>query len=467
MSYINRKYERQFFEYLSYIQSYMSARPLNLGGVSGPGGGSGGPPGGIIGYLPQTRVAYDSTEAATLATPVSGASLLDNLNHIRYRLVQVEGGGSGVLNIEYGDTVIVSNATVLNFEGDGVSDVINEGGGKATVVISGAGDQVKVSSDDTTRDYLEGKVVAGTNVTITTLNPGGNEQLEISASGIGGGGGDPATWAEVLSGTVTDKFVAPATTPITFEESFGEYATYLRYFADGGNIGSGRGANAIDLQAGRWTANDVPKAYLSTIIGGESNQITEDGYGSIIVGGAGTVMEGAQAGTLAGSNHQVTQNASSAVILGGNALLADNVGEIVHGWSNLQQGDAQHMLMVVQGNTTSATAVNLSLSGGLDYPKLPDFSTQLVKARVVARRTDTPGVFENAAFEMEVIHHVDDTGLAALIGQTKTIIQNTSGSLTWDVTFSGSNRNLFVRVTGEAGKTIRWVAFVDIVQAIG
>src|SRR3989304_5413016 len=318
MSYINRKYERQFFEYLSYIQSYMSARPLNLGGVSGPGGGSGGPPGGLIGYLPQTRVAYDSTEAATLATPVSGASLLDNLNHIRYRLVQVEGGGSGVLNIEYGDTVIVSNATVLNFEGDGVSDVINEGGGKATVVISGAGDQVKVSSDDTTRDYLEAKIVAGTNITVTTLNPGGSEQLEISASGTGGGG-DPATWAEVLSGTVTDKFVAPATTPITFEYDAGidEYGAYIRHFADGGNIGAGRAGASLDLQLGRWSADDVPKSYLSTLIGGDGNRITNNADGSIIAGGFSTVIDSTYAGALA-TGATVISGALSAVVGGSN-----------------------------------------------------------------------------------------------------------------------------------------------------
>lgn len=43
--------------------------PLNLGGISGTGGGLGQPPGGYIGQLPQTKVSYDTTEAATLFTP--------------------------------------------------------------------------------------------------------------------------------------------------------------------------------------------------------------------------------------------------------------------------------------------------------------------------------------------------------------------------------------------------------------
>jgi len=57
---------------------------LNLGGGSGSGGGSGTPPGGIIGQLIQKKVTYDTTESGTMCLPVSGVSLLDNLNRIRY-----------------------------------------------------------------------------------------------------------------------------------------------------------------------------------------------------------------------------------------------------------------------------------------------------------------------------------------------------------------------------------------------
>jgi len=48
---------------------------------------------------------------------------------------------------------------------------------------SGTGDElVKVSAADVAADYLDGKLVAGTNVTITLLNPGGVETLEIAAA---------------------------------------------------------------------------------------------------------------------------------------------------------------------------------------------------------------------------------------------------------------------------------------------
>lgn len=45
--------------------------------------------------------------------------------------------------------------------------------------------RVKVSLDDTTPGFLEDKIVAGTNISITTLNAGGNETFEISATGGG------------------------------------------------------------------------------------------------------------------------------------------------------------------------------------------------------------------------------------------------------------------------------------------
>jgi len=149
--------------------------PINLGGVTGEGGGSGVPIGGLIGQLIQTKVAYDTTEAESLYTPPSGQSLLDNLNHIRYNIAQrspaivvldeggqvasgvreldfigapvtVEvasgysdrvnvtisgtGGGGASLTVQEDDSPIVTDVTVLNFEG-GV-EVADEGSGKAT-----------------------------------------------------------------------------------------------------------------------------------------------------------------------------------------------------------------------------------------------------------------------------------------------------------------------------------------------
>lgn len=50
---------------------------------------------------------------------------------------------------------------------------------------AGADELAKVSSNDTTAGYLNGKIVAGSNITLNERSDGGNETLEISAS-VGG-----------------------------------------------------------------------------------------------------------------------------------------------------------------------------------------------------------------------------------------------------------------------------------------
>lgn len=49
----------------------------------------------------------------------------------------------------------------------------------------GSDGRVLISAADTTLDHLEDKLVEGTGISITKLNAGGNEQLEISTSGSG------------------------------------------------------------------------------------------------------------------------------------------------------------------------------------------------------------------------------------------------------------------------------------------
>ncbi len=69
---------------------------IYLGGSSGSNGGVGVPPGGFIGSLIQTKVAYDTTEAESL---LGSSSLVDNLNHIRHRIGALE-DTAGLTNLE-------------------------------------------------------------------------------------------------------------------------------------------------------------------------------------------------------------------------------------------------------------------------------------------------------------------------------------------------------------------------------
>ena len=161
------------------------ASSINLGGVPGSGGGSGGPPGGFYGQLIQAQVAYDTTEALVSGGPVaSGWSLVDNLNHIRFNINAKQ---SPLVIQNEGITVASGNFTVMNFVGSPVDAVFS--GGKVIVNISGTGGGagsglIKVSADDTTANYLENKLAAGNKITVATINPGGNEQSQITFAGI-------------------------------------------------------------------------------------------------------------------------------------------------------------------------------------------------------------------------------------------------------------------------------------------
>jgi len=90
--FINRNLENQLYEYFASMQAWNNTRPLNLGGVSVPSG-TGGPPGGFIGQLPQNRVTYDFVEASNSGMPASGWSIIDNLNHIIISAITITPSG--------------------------------------------------------------------------------------------------------------------------------------------------------------------------------------------------------------------------------------------------------------------------------------------------------------------------------------------------------------------------------------
>jgi len=224
------KYERTIFDYFNYFNRMQDIKPMILGGLPGASGGAGGHPGGFLGYLPQDRVSYDTTEAslsgfvsASAYNPsgiLINATLVDNLNHIRYRLGVVENlaFSAGTLSIEENQVLIASGITILNFAGS--AGVESTGAGEVTVTVSGGGvsdGKAKVSSDDTTANYLESKIVSGSNVTVTVLNPGGDEQISIAAAGSGLGTDELSKISgnDTTAGYLEDKIVAGSGVTLT------------------------------------------------------------------------------------------------------------------------------------------------------------------------------------------------------------------------------------------------------------
>jgi len=188
-------YEAVINELFNRVVRYLRAQPLNLGGYATVSGGGGGPPGGFQGYLPQTRVTFDESEADTWPIP-SGPTLVDNLNRIRYRLTVLEASGvggssSGVWNlvVEDDSEIVLSGVTVLDFTGS--LTVTPDGAHK--IIVSGAPSSSITVLDDLT-DVNAPSPIDGE---VLTWDSGTN--MWINAAPVAGSGTTSSGTGEILT----------------------------------------------------------------------------------------------------------------------------------------------------------------------------------------------------------------------------------------------------------------------------
>lgn len=126
-------------------------------------------------------------------------------------------------------------------------------------------------------------------------------------------------------------------------------------------------------------------------------------------------------------------------------------------------GDAQTGLYVLRNITTTATATELFLDGATGTQRLvvPNNSVWTFDILVAARRTDATG--GGAGYRFTGVLRKDTTaGSITFVGTpSKSILGETNTA--WDVALSAdtTNGSIKVNVTGEAAKTIRWVATVQ------
>lgn len=119
---------------------------------------------------------------------------------------------------------------------------IAAGGGVQKLFGSSSGasatDKVKITSADTLANYLASKISAGTNITLSTLNPGGNEQLQINAPAASVPTGNEDVYVDATNGSdVTGdgsignpyQTLAYAVTTITNPVNFAGFSTDLTF----------------------------------------------------------------------------------------------------------------------------------------------------------------------------------------------------------------------------------------------
>ncbi len=214
----------------------------------------------------------------------------------------------------------------------------------------------------------------------------------------------------------------------------------------------------------------------ATLSGGTGNK--SNGFHSTVGGGGNNQVTGNMSATISGGENGVASGAGS-VIPGGNdntasgyhstaagrGAIAGSNGMRSYGAKFTTNGDAQDSTVIMKRETTDATATGLSLDGSAGLV-IPVDTTWAIDGLIVARRTDADG--ESASFKFDALLKRDAGNTAGLVGTpVVTKVLSTAGN-TWTVTIgSATAGNLNITVTGEAGKTIRWLVTLRIAHVSG
>jgi hypothetical protein len=198
--------------------------------------------------------------------------------------------------------------------------------------------------------------------------------------------------------------------------------------------------------------NNLAQAQESSILGGTGHLAQTAAIGSAIVGGTSCMTSAPQSTAL------------------GNGARAQMYGQVAwaSGMFNAVNGDAQASSLVARCITTNATATEMFLDGATATQRmvLPSNATWVFDIMVVARRTDVDD--ESAGYRITgVIDRNAGAATTALVG-TPVVTVLAEDMAAWDVAVNANTTQgaLRIMVTGEAAKTIRWVARVELTQLL-
>lgn len=400
-------------------QSIGITSTMTLGGVSLQNNG----------YLVGTTTAGESFNIS--AWDVDGAA--------RVNFITLTANNTPTCNLS--DSVTKSGGYIYRAGG---TDVPLTDGGTGASTAAGA----RVSLELSTVKESESSTAAGTNA--VAVGGTGHTVDALNAAAIGGDGNlASATACAIIggSGNTVD----------------GNNQNCVIVGGDANEI-NGTGVNGGVISGG--TANSIA-SQNSFIASGSNNTIsTSIGYSAILAGFSNTIDTLADScSILSGYNNLITDSALGATAKGYYAKANKHGQHTISGGRFSVTGDAQASDFVVRRQTTNATPAEMFLDGSsLRLTIAPD-TTWAFEIMLVARRTDADN--ESAAYQF--FGCIDNNGgTTALVGavQTFTPIEDT---VAWAAAVTADNTNdaLVITVTGEAAKTINWVARVKTVEVTG
>lgn len=281
--------------------------------------------------------------------------------------------------------------------------------------------------------------------------------------------GSPITTSGTITLTIPAVFIAPGTVQAT--SGFISAVAGLDYTTTlGNNLSIQPGAAATTTSTGN----------TASLTGGAGGSTSGDGGATSVVGGTPTAGAGgavsitgaAGVGTNQnGGNVNLTSGAYTGTGTAGNVNVVTTAGYLTQSGGNFATaGDASTFVAVVRTTTTDATAgvvMFLDGTGGTKQLVVPNDTTWAFRIMVSARRADAND--ESAIYEFT--GGVDRNATAATTAFTnvrnRTIIHEDSGTWNCDLTVDTTGGALRVVVTGQAAKTINWVARVEITQVTG
>lgn len=407
-------------------------------------------PAGTNGHM----LAYDSTDAEGIksfaALPLTGGTdVADN------RVARLD-GATGLPIPMQSSRVTITDDGAIRADGSTLGALGNARGteavdlqvrrGSASQVASGTnsviggGTSNTASNTNTTVAGGSGNIASG----IGAVVAGGTSNVanDTGTSVVGGVGNEASDTGAFVGGgssnvaNTTHATVAGGTTNVA-----GDGGSADRAFVGGGAFNTASGLEST-IAGGSTNTASAPN---STVGGGETN--TASGADSTIGGGDSNAASGPYS-----------------TIPGGLSATADKHGQVSHAAGAFASaGDAQTFELVLRRATTDATASELFLDGAALRATIPNNTTWVFHLLTVAR--DSLGATaESAAWEVKGVISNDNgtTSLGAAV--TSTTLLDDSGVWVHAVTASDANDSLIVTVTGEAGRNIRWVCHIRVVQ---
>jgi hypothetical protein len=242
------------------------------------------------------------------------------------------------------------------------------------------------------------------------------------------------------------------------------------------NNGNVRGVDAVDLQTTRSVASQVASGLEAVISGGKNNTVagtdatvsggiqnSASNSNSVVVGGSANTASGLASTVIGGATNIASGNYS---VSSGNENIADKHGQVSFSPGRFAaQGDCQTSVFVVRNSTTNATPAELYTNGSSTRLTIASDTTWAFEALVVARRADADN--ESAMYKFHGCID-NNAGTTALVGSVvaETPIED-DADWACAITADDTNDALILTVTGEAAKTIYWVARVTTVEVTG